>query len=422
MKHRSLNILFITCFTWLAISATSSLHAFAASVKNAGMGLTGAAHAQDALTAAYNPANATAICDRADLGLFWDHYSGKAINSGSPVPTANGSFNGTTKRDFYSPDFGINKSFCFCNYQFAVGIVAYNRDFLKTRYDRPIVLLGTTRPGVEIIREQISPYVAVKFDPNSWCDLGCFAGQHSLGLSVNVIGQRIKVDGLENFIRTSIDPSFVTGNEYSYSYGCSPTIGWRGEWCDWLALGVAYTPKTHMARFKKYRGFLADRGRLDVPERVLTGIAINYFPCSTLAFDVEFIGWDRIRALANPFPATGPLGTSTGAGFGWRNQTIYRVGLDYQVLDCLTLRAGYRYGKSFIKSSQVAANVLTLETVEQYVTAGATYQWNCFEFSLSYAHGFKHKISGPIPAILGGGNVTLQEVRDVVGFSVGYNY
>ena len=172
-----------------------------------------------------------------------------------------------------------------------------------------------------------------------------------------------------------------------------------------------------MHRFKKYRGFLAEKGRLDVPQKVLIGLALNYFPCSTITFDVEFLGWDRVKSLANNFTLTEPLGSSKGAGFGWRNQTIYRVGADYQLLECLTVRAGYRYGDCPVRAKQVAANVLTLETVEQYVTCGATYQMDCFEFTLSYAHGFKHTVKGEIPAGLGGGRVRLEEDRDVVGGS-----
>lgn len=420
MKQRTLNTLFTICFTWFVAFSTPSLHAFLASAKAAGMGLTGAAYPQDALAAAFNPAGATFVCDRADLGFSWDHYEGRALVSGSPVAGVNGSFNATHAKNFFSPDLGINKTFCLCeDWDLAVGVVAYNRDFLKTTYGHAFPLLGRTKLKLELIREEVSPYIAVKF-----CD------QHSLGISVNVVGQRLKVNGVENFDNTtfSSNPGHVTDKGYDYSYGVGVTFGWTSKICDWLTVGAAYTPRIRMGDSKSYSGFLAGK-HLDVPGNFVGGIAVSLFPCSTFTFDVQNLAWDKVRPLHNPLTSTNltttKLGDRDGIGFGWRNQTIYRFGLDYQFDDCLTVRAGYRFGKTPIRSSQTAVNLLTAETVEQYVTVGATWTFcDCAELTAYYAHGFKNTVHGPnaIPTELGGGNANLNEHRDVAGLSIGYCY
>ena len=423
MKHRSLSTLFAICLTCFVGFSTPSLHAFLASVKNAGMGLTGVAHPQDAMTGAFNPANICDVGDRIDIGLTWDHFQGKGIISGNLSPAApliNGSYEATRRKDFFSPDVGIVKGYCFSDWDldFAVGLVVYNKDFAKTSYTKKLILAGTRPAGLEFIREAASAIFAVQY-----CE------RHSIGVSIDYYLQRFKAKGIENFEALSSNPDSVTDRNYDYARGCGVTVGWKSILFDWLTVGIAYSPKTHMQQFHKYSGFLAQGGRLDVQGRLLGGIALNLIPCATICFDVEHIYWNRVRSLHNPLMPnifTSKLGNEDGAGFGFRPQNIYRVGMDYQVLDCLTLRAGYRFGKSFIRRSQTFANLLILETVEQYITVGATWEiQDCLELSTFYAHGFQHTIHGrgSIPDFpFGGGEADLRLHREVFGISAGYNF
>ncbi|QLQ01512.1 MAG: outer membrane protein transport protein [Thiobacillus sp.] len=40
-------------------------------------------------------------------------------------------------------------------------------------------------------------------------------------------------------------------------------------------------------------------------------------------------------------------------GFGWKDQTIYKLGVNWGVNERLQLRAGYNYGKSPIPDDQL---------------------------------------------------------------------
>lgn len=396
----------------------STAHAIIASVKSTGMAATAVAYPQDALCAAYNPAGNAEIGDRLDFGITWAHDRGRATIRGNRLPIANGSFDGYKTKNFYSPDFGINKTFG-CDCQYAVGFLVYNRNQSKTTYNTPFPLIGTSNLGLEYVHEELGPVFA-------WKVHDCL----SLGLSVNINIQRLKVNGVQNFdnpVRSRF-PGKVTNRGYSYSSGVGFTVGAQWHVYPTITLGLAYQNKTDMRRFKKYKGFIADRGSFDIPERWFAGIAWRVVDCVTLAFDVQHDRWSRIRALHNSLLDDGvlhQLGSKNGPGFGWVDQTFYRVGIDYAVSECLIVRAGYRHVNTPIRRSQTVVNQLTLDTLRDVVTVGATYMFNeCYEASTFFAWGFRHKVSGrnSIPVTFGGGESDLKQQKYALGISFGWNY
>ncbi|MGK5595161.1 MAG: OmpP1/FadL family transporter [Parachlamydiaceae bacterium] len=402
---------------------TSNAEALIASVKATGMAATCVAYPQDALVGAYNPAGHAEIGNRVDAGLTWAHYRGRSIIRDNQAPSfigkVNGSFNGYRTNEFFSPDFGINKTFgndC----QFAVGFIVFNRSHSKTTYATNFPLIGTSKMGLEYIHEQISPVFA-------WKIHDCF----NIGISLNYHVQRLKVNGIENFDNPlrSRYPGKVTNRGYNYSSGVGCTIGAQWYILPELSVGASYQPKTHMRRFKKYEGFLANRGRFDIPERWLVGLAWRFADCATIAFDVENDRWSHIRALNNPLLSEGvikPLGSKNGVGFGWKDQTFYRIGVDYALTENLVIRTGFRHANSPIKKSQTVVNQLTLDTVTDVATFGATYAFNeCFELSSFFAWGIRHRINGhhSIPEhTFGGGNASVKQQFYAFGASFGWNY
>lgn len=433
MTHRVLGI--ITCLSLFAVSCfiSSSAEGILASAKTTGMAATGIAYPQDSEAAAFNPAGITDVGNRFDVGIAYDHPIRKAhvFGNQSLAPGVNDHFDAGRKRNFFVADIGFNYEIpmnCGCSWldNISLNLVVYNRNFNKTTYRNPFLLLGITKLGMEYVHETISGTAAVKIFE-----------RHNVGISVNWMIQRLSVKGIQNFDNPvfSSHPGHVTNRGYSYSQGCGVTIGYRGQWTDWLSVGATYQPKTHMSNFKKYSGFLAQNGRLDIPLKIGAGVAVRFLPCATAAFDVEYIDWRHVRALHNPLQpalnnifagiATSRLGRNNGPGFGFRSQVYYRFGVDYDVTDQLTVRAGYRYARTPITETQTAVNLLTVDTVENYLTLGATWCFNqCSEMSFFYAHGFNHEVKGrhSIPVQLGGGEVNLKEHDDAVGIAVGIAY
>lgn len=398
---------------------TSTAHAVIASIKSTGMAATAVAYPQDALCAAFNPAGNAEIGDRLDFGVTWSHDRGRAYVSGNRLPAANGSFNAYKTANFYSPDFGVNKTFG-CDCQYSVGFITFNRDQSKTTYNTAFPLIGTTHLGLEYVHEQLGPVFA-------WKIHDCL----SIGLSVDIHIQRIKVNGVQNFDNPlfSANPGHVTNRGYSYSSGCGVTIGAQWHVLPCLTIGAAYQPQTSMRKFKKYDGFIAQDGKFNIPQRWFAGIAWRFLPCATIAFDIEHDRWTDINALHNPLLDNGQLnqlGSRHGPGFGWRSQTYYRVGIDYALTENIIVRAGYRHVNSPIRRSQTVVNQLTLDTVRDAVTVGGTYIINdCYEASTFFAWGFRHRINGKnsIPGFpFGGGEADLKQQKYALGVSFGWNY
>ena len=398
---------------------TSDAHAILASVKSTGMAAAAVAYPQDAEAAAFNPAGMVDVGDRMDNGFAVDRSSRKTTVHGNlaPIPGINGKFDANHGAKYaYNADVGINKMLG-CN--MSVGLVIYNRNYNKTKYAHALPLFGTSKAGMEYVHETISPTFAIKF-----------LEKHNFGISVNWMIQRLWVQGLQNFANAlfSKHPSHVTNHRYSYSQGCSFTLGYRCQVTDKFSIGATYQPKTYMHKFNKYKGFLAGNGRLNIPQKIAAGFAWRFVPCATIAFDVEYINWKRVKALERPLQSNltaNKLGTHNGSGFGFRDQWYYRVGVDYDILTWLTLRAGFRHTNTPIRRTQTAVNILTVDTVEDYLTIGATACLNpCNEFSFFYAHGFNNKVRGKnsIPASFGFGNADLKEYDDVFAISWGHTY
>jgi long-chain fatty acid transport protein len=401
--------------------------ALLASVKTTGMGQAGVALPQDSLTAAFNPAGMAYVCDRIDIETSPIYVDSKYAATGSPLGAAvNNGGNALQGLDHWivNPSFGINKQIG-CNW--TIGFVAYNNFYRKTKYQDRFVLLGTSPLGLEFIEEVFSPVVTYKFND-------CWGNVHALGFEVNVGLHRLKVTGIQNFdIATrTVAVGSVTNNHYDYAWGGNVGIGYQGVFRDWIRIGVAYRPKIYFDKLKKYQGFVANRGTLDAPAVLSGGIAIPW-NCWTLAFDVREIFYKDSRALSNPLPGginpanfgQNSLGAVNGIGFGFKNQTTYRLGLEYQASDALTLRAGWRYAPSPIGKKQEVVNLLTQDCVEHFLTVGATYAISeCSEVSGFYAHGFRHHLqtNGNIPAGFGGGTIRISEKIESFGVALGYYF
>lgn len=408
MKWHSIRSLWMTVLT-VSILQGSFAYGVIGGVKTSGMAQTSVAYPIDAFAGAYNPAAITLLCDRLDVGITWQQYYQRAnfrdfpdyndqifANIGvDPVVFNDLSLDGSTSSDIYLPEVGINKRFCFsgCSFPFEVsgGFVLYNRYDIKANYDQPLAFFGTTDTKFEYLHEVASFLLAAKF-----CKM------HSLGISLDYNLQRLKVNGLELFSSDtanvgevySAHPDYVTNKGYNYSNGWGVTLGYLFEWRCFKA-GAAWHPKTSMQDFNKYRGLVANEGDFDIPQRFTMGISYRFLPCMAVAFDYEHICWREVPFFRNSvFPNLNNekdkyrFGAGRGAGFNYRNQSIYRFGAEYMMNRCLTLRLGFRYNDNPINRDANYLNLLTLDCMEHLVTFGATYRLNrCHELSFFYGLG-----------------------------------
>ena len=90
------------------------------------------------------------------------------------------------------------------------------------------------------------------------------------------------------------------------------------------------------------------------------------------------------------------LGGNNGAGFGWENMWIIKLGWQYDYSPSLTFRAGYSYGDQPIPDSQVLFNTLAPGIIKHHITGGLTQKLTKeSEWSLALLYAPETTVKGP---------------------------
>lgn len=397
-------ILIALAFSPALAFATDGYFQHGYGVKAQGLGGVGIALAQDGLAAAANPAGTAFIDERIDAGLTW-FAPKRGAEITSPNPTA-GKYDGNGTKDFFMPDFGYVKHLSPAT---TVGVAVYGNGGMNTSYDRGIPLFngGTGgKTGINLAQLFISPSIAWK--PNQ---------QNAFGVAANIAYQRFRAEGLQSFGVQN------AGNDTSYGVGLR--LGWTGQITPDLTLGATWSSKTHASKFSKYKGLFANEGGFDIPENYGIGAAYKLTPSMTLAADIEKIKYSGVKSIANPLANffTNGLGTANGAGFGWKDITVYKLGVSYQYSKDLTLRAGINHSGQPIPSSQTLFNILAPGVVQDHLSSGFTWKTaDKQELTVSYTRAFKKTIkgAGSIPTAFGAGEANIHLAENILGVSYGW--
>ena len=390
----------LSLFFATSAHATNGYFANGFGVNDQALGGAGVALPQDSLDAAVNPANMVFLGKRYDLGIAFFNPNRQYTVTGNPsgFPGTFGLAPGTVKSDskwFVLPSFGAN---WMLDANSSVGLSIFGNGGMNTDY--PTNTFGGSSPtGVDLMQLFIAPTYARKLAP-----------QHALGITPILAIQRFEARGLQQFAATppppnptfSSDPSNVTNNGYSYSYGYGARIGYQGEIvANLLNLGLAYQTRTYMSALDKYKGLFAEQGDFDIPSNWTVGLAVKATPELVFVFDVQRINYSEVKSINNPLLPnlmTSQLGNDGGAGFGWKDMTVYKVGVQWKSSKDWTWRAGYSKGNQPIRESEVLFNILAPGVIEQHVTAGftkATADNQDLNFALTRA--LSHSVSGVNP-------------------------
>jgi long-chain fatty acid transport protein len=403
----------------VAAGATNGYFTHGVGLKAKGMGGVSLALPQDALAAGANPAGMAFVGDRLDVGvdLFRpDRGSEITGNANDPV---NMTYDANDEKSFFMPEFGYCRSL---GEKLTLGLSVYGHGGMNTSYTTPVGLFGTTNAGVDLAQMFIVPSVALNLGD----------GQ-AVGLGVNIVWQRFKAEGLQNFdneMMTS-NPGKVTNNDYDTATGFGARVGWVGRFNEKFAAGASYQSRTFMSEFDEYSGLFAEEGDFDIPTNYGFGVAFTPIEGLILAADVTQILYSEINSVGNPLLpnlSEAPLGDEDAAGFGWEDVTVFKVGASYGLTPDLTLRCGYNYGGQPIPSSETLFNILAPGVVEHHLTLGWTYQaTDMVEITFAYMHAFERTVEGEDSIIpgppemggMGGGEADLTMSQDSFGLGVG---
>jgi long-chain fatty acid transport protein len=381
-----------------------------------------AAFPQDSLSIIGNPAGLTRVGKRLDLGATWfsphRKYSGTNLTDQTGIniaPIGSTPFGGTVDSghtNFFIPNFGFSYPIDSVS---SVGIAVFGNGGMNTQYPSKdtymglgtyggnspnnIFGLGGGNAGVNL--EQLGISLAYARD---------LTNNFSLGGSVLIGYQKFRAKGVgafagftETFTQSliaslgmmPIPPTSLTDNGNDSSWGYGFQIGALWDINPMWSVGASYRTKIWMQDLSKYSDLFADNGSFDIPAVATIGAAFKPNNKLTFALDAQWIGYGDIDAIANEnklaqlcdvgavfgqpmfggtYNPSYCLGGSNGAGFGWDDMWIVKFGVQYELNNQWTVRAGYSHGDQPIDGSQVAFNALAPAVIQDHWTVGASWK------------------------------------------------
>jgi long-chain fatty acid transport protein len=443
-----------------AVYATNGYFSHGYSTKEKGLAGAGTAYSQDAMAAATNPAGMAFIGERMDLGLqlFAPSPRGYTVTGTPPVPgdgsvtvfapasppTCN--FPDPSGSGACAPPFSVNTGaqesendwfliphFAYnwqLNTDSTVGVSVYGNGGMDTEYESGSAILpngnsanpllpieelpgtyGAGTAGVSLAQLFINVSFAKKLND-----------KHAFGGSLILAGQRFSAQGLQNFGQFSLDSENLSGDRKSDSYGAGIKVGYQGEVSKGIRVGIAYQSKINMTKFDEYEGLFAEGGDFDIPSTYNIGVSFDVGSTGIIVADVQQINYSDVASISNPIspltdgsclnalnatiqagftptPASGAgcLGGSAGAGFGWEDMTIIKIGYQFDSGNN-TFRVGYSHADQPIPESQTLFNILAPAVVEDHITAGWTMRiGNDQEFNLAAMYAPNNTVKGANP-------------------------
>ncbi|WP_221801620.1 OmpP1/FadL family transporter [Oceanobacter mangrovi] len=356
----------LTALCSLPAMATQGTFPHGYGVKSEGMGGVVVALPQDAVVGASNPAGMLSVGDRVDVGVaFLQADNGVDFNGVNADGGADGDL-------YIIPQFGYNQ---LLDEQSSLGVSVVGNG-VGTQYADDENIGGMEGPGSEF--QQIVTTVSYARQ---------LTANQTVGIGLMAIYQVLEVDGTASI-------GLPEGRDSAYGSGLR--VGWMGSFGEYLTLGAAYASRGYMSKMKKFENLLAEGGDMDMPANYAFGAAYQRSDW-TFALDVQHIFWSDVKTFGNPgvSSASGATGSSSGAGFGWNDQTVWKLGLAWQASDALTLRAGYNDANQLVDSDSTYLGLLAPAANHRHVTIGSTYTTAAgSEWSVAYARSFEGKVKG----------------------------
>lgn len=355
----------------------------------------------DAASLITNPAGMSDLGGRVDFGATYFsaavEYNATGVNipagaMGNVAPIKSVKNDGETKKSDRGgspvPAFGlvipINDSLKF-------GIGAYGISGMGVDYEDNLYF-GTT----------YSSYSQMRFTPGVSYKI---MKELSIGAVVNLMYATMEFDAASGFGQAA--------HMGASSFGIGGTIGIKYTPLEMLSLGIAYETKSFFQDFRfnvnsatvgdpmsgtntTYPSGV-DKLEFNQPSVATFGLAIKPIAGLTIAADLEWIRWSETNGKNKPkFEKSQPY--TTAWNLNWNDRLVYKIGIQYQVIPMLALRAGYNYGKMPLDKTRAFENMAFPAVAEHHITAGLGVKLGeKFEINLGGMYSPKASITGSNP-------------------------
>jgi long-chain fatty acid transport protein len=414
MKIKNL-LLALTAGAPLLAHATDGYFSHGYGMQAKGMGGASTAVAESAFGAASNPATMAFVGDRWELGVDLFSPRRKASRTGGAMAGLDASVRSGSNY-FAIPEFAINR---MVSPDMSVGLTVYGNGGMNTDYDGgqlpspgacgpatgpgtgfnpqpgPYNLLcGNGSLGVDLMQLIVAPSVAFRVAPG-----------HALGIAPLFAYQRFEAVGVQAFAGFSTSPGDVSNRGHDNSTGYGVRVGYYGQISPGLAIGAGYATRMKMSEFDKYRGLFAERGGFDIPSHWSLAATFHASPTTLVTVEYQRINYSDVVSVHNPSALLGNclfgdasacLGGSSGAGFGWQDIDVFKLGVQWQASPTITLRAGYNRTDNPIRGEDVTINILAPGVVKQHVTLGGTWKLDADSaVTGAFMYAFNNDVEAP---------------------------
>ncbi len=252
----------------------------------------------------------------------------------------------------------------------------------------------------------------------------------SLGASLNIDYQSVALK--QRFTDTSSPlPTTLQQIDLSRSassFGLGLSLGVLYDPIPAMTLGFSYKSKQNFSdlEYQLAAGDITLNGNpfpagtytldLDYPQQAAVGIAYRAGNKLTFSGDIKWINWsDTMGQLV----INGP-GGSIPYNSGWDDQTVFAIGINYDINDMFTIRGGYNYAESPIGPEDVANNLILPAVVESHYTIGGDYRINDhWDLAFHYMYVPENTVTSTDPQ-LPGAKISLSETS--FGLNIGYRF
>jgi len=214
----------------------------------------------------------------------------------------------------------------------------------------------------------------------------------------------------------TVDCFYAPAENVVSAYALSLQVGLRYQFAEAWHLGLAYTSPQNFPDYEwnsfNALPYLTDsvtgaqtrnpdygvkrkvRYPLDGPQIASFGLSYEPHARWRAGFDARWIGYSSVDGAGGPggFKPDRSLN-----GIGWRNIWVGAVGVEYKATNAVTLRAGFNYGQSPIRSEVAFTSLGTPPTFTDHYCLGVGVDvTDKLQVNLAAYYAPRHEVSGPL--------------------------
>jgi len=217
-----------------------------------------------------------------------------------------------------------------------------------------------------------------------------------------------------------LDNSWAIAGQFGFNYQATPK----------MSIGGSITTPQNFAPYKWNSTYASPAGAnygqartlefdLDGPMIVSVGFGLKPSAKTKIAVDGMFSKYKGVHGFGGP----GGINNGVVDPFGWRSVWTIKAGVQHQVTDTLTVRAGYNFSQMPLRSEVVLSATGAPATFQNHFCGGFGIKMFPFlEMVASFYFVPREHVVGPFPDLKGKVLGTLDESNKLTGGLIGMNF